>query len=395
MKFLEDHPVYGWKCCVVGCQGPAVGGGQKDMCCAHLAEFRRRVKTEPNLTRYHFQQTAPARNPMGNVDPPDCRICLERPSYMSTIDLCSRHYRRWLRARDSVGEAADFELWCSREKPLRSFGDCLVSVCHLRAATPLGLCETHEKRYRTAGRPGLARVAIPRWMPLFDLHGGTVPIAYDDDAFRAWCSTEIVRYRAGQVSLRGLPPLVRAEIQWGLFARSQRRDHAFWSLQWVQTLVNQCRRRGWMTLFDIGKDDCSHTSRMIVRECRSSWDSGYAAGQGTLSAAASMARWAEYSTNPWPGSEAWFEMIRVPRIGPARRVRPEHARADKAYASRKNCAYLRRRGTQCTIPDKADPAHNRQKLGSRDGRRRISPRLTTANAKRSRADQPPQEAQPS
>ncbi|MGW2090262.1 hypothetical protein [Streptomyces sp. NPDC001880] len=162
VKFPEDHPVYGWKCCVVDCQGPAVGGGQKDMCCAHLTEFRRRVKTEPDLTRYHFQQTAPARNPMGNVDPPDCRICLERPSYMSTIDLCSRHYRRWLRARDSVGEAADFELWCSREKPLRSFGDCLVSVCHLRAATPLGLCETHEKRYRTAGRPGLARVAIPR-----------------------------------------------------------------------------------------------------------------------------------------------------------------------------------------------------------------------------------------
>ncbi|MGW2090261.1 hypothetical protein [Streptomyces sp. NPDC001880] len=95
-------------------------------------------------------------------------------------------------------------------------------------------------------------------MPLFDLHGGTVPIAYDNEsASRAWCSTEIVRYRAGQVSLRGLPPLLRAEIQWGLFARSQRRDHTFWSLQWVQTLVNQCRRRGWMTLFDIGKDDCS------------------------------------------------------------------------------------------------------------------------------------------
>ncbi|MEU0525998.1 transposase [Streptomyces niveus] len=43
-------------------------------------------------------------------------------------------------------------------------------------------------------------------------------------------------------------------------------------------------------------------------------------------------------------------------------------RADKAYASRKNRAYLRRRGIRCTIPDKADQAHNHQKLGSRGGR---------------------------
>jgi hypothetical protein len=43
-------------------------------------------------------------------------------------------------------------------------------------------------------------------------------------------------------------------------------------------------------------------------------------------------------------------------------------RADKAYASRKNRAYLRRRGIHCTIPNKADQARNRKKLGSRGGR---------------------------
>jgi transposase len=40
----------------------------------------------------------------------------------------------------------------------------------------------------------------------------------------------------------------------------------------------------------------------------------------------------------------------------------------KAYASRRIRAYLRRRGIRCTIPDKADQARNRQKLGSRGGR---------------------------
>ena len=43
-------------------------------------------------------------------------------------------------------------------------------------------------------------------------------------------------------------------------------------------------------------------------------------------------------------------------------------RADKAYASRKDRAYLRRRGIRCTIPDKAAQARNRRKLGSRGGR---------------------------
>jgi transposase len=43
-------------------------------------------------------------------------------------------------------------------------------------------------------------------------------------------------------------------------------------------------------------------------------------------------------------------------------------RADKAYASRRNRAYLRRRGIRCTIPDKADQARNRKRLGARGGR---------------------------
>jgi transposase len=56
-----------------------------------------------------------------------------------------------------------------------------------------------------------------------------------------------------------------------------------------------------------------------------------------------------------PQFEAVLDRIRVPRLGPGRpRTRPRRVRADKAYASRKNRAYLRRRGIRCTIPDKAD-----------------------------------------
>ncbi|MFI2352449.1 IS5 family transposase [Streptomyces sp. NPDC019443] len=70
-----------------------------------------------------------------------------------------------------------------------------------------------------------------------------------------------------------------------------------------------------------------------------------------------------------PQFEPVLEKVRVPRIGSGRpRARPDRVRADKACPSRRNRAYLRRRGIRCTIPDKADQARNRKKLGSRGGR---------------------------
>ena len=70
-----------------------------------------------------------------------------------------------------------------------------------------------------------------------------------------------------------------------------------------------------------------------------------------------------------PQFEPVLEKIRVARPGPGRpRTRPDRVRADKAYASRKNRAYLRGRGIRCTILDKADHVRNRKKRGSRGGR---------------------------
>lgn len=61
--------------------------------------------------------------------------------------------------------------------------------------------------------------------------------------------------------------------------------------------------------------------------------------------------------------------IRVARLSRGRpRTRPDRVRADKAYGSRANRAYLRRRGIRCTIPEKKDQVANRKKLGFRGGR---------------------------
>nr|WP_030118240.1 IS5 family transposase [Streptomyces purpeochromogenes] len=70
-----------------------------------------------------------------------------------------------------------------------------------------------------------------------------------------------------------------------------------------------------------------------------------------------------------PQFTAVLERIRVPRIGPGRpRVRPLRVRGDKAYSSRANRVYLRKRGIRCTIPEPADQAGNRKRRGKGGGR---------------------------
>ena len=70
-----------------------------------------------------------------------------------------------------------------------------------------------------------------------------------------------------------------------------------------------------------------------------------------------------------PQFQAVLEAIAVPRVGPGRpRTRPDRVLADKAYSSKANRAYLRRRRIKATIPVKDDQAANRRKKGSAGGR---------------------------
>jgi transposase len=70
-----------------------------------------------------------------------------------------------------------------------------------------------------------------------------------------------------------------------------------------------------------------------------------------------------------PQFQPVLEAIRVPRLGPGRpRCRPDRVLADKAYSSRSNRAYLRRRGIAATIPEPADQIRHRQRRGSAGGR---------------------------
>lgn len=70
-----------------------------------------------------------------------------------------------------------------------------------------------------------------------------------------------------------------------------------------------------------------------------------------------------------PQFVAVLELIRVARPGGGRpRTRPDRVLADKAYTSKANRGYLRRRGIKACIPSKADQDAHRRAKGSKGGR---------------------------
>ncbi|MCX4624387.1 IS5 family transposase [Streptomyces albogriseolus] len=64
-----------------------------------------------------------------------------------------------------------------------------------------------------------------------------------------------------------------------------------------------------------------------------------------------------------------LDRIRVPRpLGGRPRTRPDHVSGDKAYSSRRNRRYLRRRRVRHTIPEPKDQRANRRRRGREGGR---------------------------
>lgn len=64
-----------------------------------------------------------------------------------------------------------------------------------------------------------------------------------------------------------------------------------------------------------------------------------------------------------------MEHVRVARLDGGRpRTRSDHLGGDKAYSSRRNRRYLRRRQIKHTIPEPKNQRANRQRRGSKGGR---------------------------
>ncbi len=156
------------------------------------------------------------------------------------------------RPRRSHGHDLDVEEWIADQIPYPGYGDCRAAVCPELARSPLGLCQSHGSAYQRQASPGGA--ALPaRWVG-FELAGRPVPVRYDDEeAFHRWCRRADPISRSGVVNLRGLTPLAKAEIKWGMFAHTQTAQRADWSLGWVQQIADACRDLECLADLDAGR----------------------------------------------------------------------------------------------------------------------------------------------
>ncbi|MFJ1714334.1 tyrosine-type recombinase/integrase [Streptomyces sp. NPDC088260] len=263
IRVPQGHRVSQWACVVDACERARHSG--LDLCSTHFQEWGK--ARESGTTRAEFL-TAAEPLPRAEYDREgSCLICPDRPTSPRTeLRLCIRHYGAWKYSVSVRDASVDFDQWVADQEPCEGYGNCQVTVCPGLAMSPLGLCCWHRHRYMRDRRPGGA--ALPTsWWQRYESQGQPVRVSYaDQNAFRAWCAAVDPAPRPEQVNLRGLRPLLRAEIQWALFAHTQEDRHSIWKLDWIQKLVNLARERDAGSLTDLNLDGFPRFHTAIVKK---------------------------------------------------------------------------------------------------------------------------------
>ncbi|MEU9391473.1 tyrosine-type recombinase/integrase [Streptomyces sp. NPDC048324] len=267
IRIPEEHEAYGWICKVPQCQRaqePACS-----LCANHTIEWRKAREAGGNLV--DFMRMAEPLTPTSWYQPEDCTICPGIPAWASN-PLCFLHTQRWIARKvnwNRLGRDGlpDYEAFLASQQPFVPFGKCRVLPCPDLAENPIGLCQRHVRRYRKAGSPG--RVHLPRgWGRWLADRNKTIPVFYDDElAFRKWCAEADPAHRMdGKVSLLGLRPLAKAEIQWCMFQRTQMTVEAgHWPLPWIQYLADDCRKRQANSLADLDTETMRNFPALVAK----------------------------------------------------------------------------------------------------------------------------------
>ncbi|MEU7317103.1 site-specific integrase [Streptomyces sp. NPDC007083] len=259
IRIPARHPVYPWHCVVPDCERPR--WQKKDLCATHDQQWRGARAT--GVRKSDFVHTAEPLRATRMTEERRCRVCPERPSFSSELELCLRHRNRWKEYHRRHGEDADIDQWAMGQAAYPGYGTCHLRACRDLAASPLGLCTVHLGRYRAAGRPGGAK--LPKMYLRWEEEGRPVPVGYEDEAvFRQWCRDEPPVMRVGELNLSGLRPLMRAELKWGLHAHGQGEQGHPWELPWIQNLVGLCYRQRCDSLLDADLDQCANRYDQLV-----------------------------------------------------------------------------------------------------------------------------------
>lgn len=185
LHFPQEHPLLGWKPCVVPTCAQDTYARAGELCTACARRFR--------LSGLPLAQFVALPKPLQrSVQEQRCVVpgC-RRPWRTSTIQLCAAHL--WQRQRDRQSLPA----FLARTDLIgyESFGPCQVAACVRDRYGQVAYCQAHDQRLRNAQRRN-PHLDVARW--------------------RVTAPAIVMK---GEVSLRGLQPQLVAELIFGLQQR--------------------------------------------------------------------------------------------------------------------------------------------------------------------------------
>jgi site-specific recombinase XerC len=225
------HPLLGYRLCLVrGCAGQGrVPDGFCDTC--------RKARQQSDLSDGEFIASGPARDRhCGEV------ICsaegCPRPVRTMRIRLCNTHEHRQRSLRLPLEEF----LRHPGAEPLPGFGPCKVAVCTRQAHARRGLCRPHDVRWWEQYCAGLAEAAD----------------------FGAWCRSSAPVASGHEVVMRGLSPLVQAQILFGLQERC--RQEALTLLSELRIICRRLLAAGAPTIAGFDDPGFARRHRALLRD---------------------------------------------------------------------------------------------------------------------------------
>ncbi|MBV8350288.1 MAG: transposase [Mycolicibacterium sp.] len=296
LSFAPEHPLLGRPVCrAAGCLTSAPASSRICASC-------RRGLAQHGLGADEIASLPPRVRERSGRGPDACVVDGCRREWESSRSGLCRAHAEQLRALP-VADVDEF-LAHRRTRPLPPCGPCAVAACTRQRRHPDGLyCDAHQQRLRTA------RARDPH---------------LDETRWRA---TEPAIGRGGEVSLRGLRPLVVAELLVGLQQRC-RINAVKTSDAVLRALCNDVRRRqvGSLTHYVPGHDrdleftglaNCliGHAGRALstpeTEVDKDEWDLTVFGHHGTVSFTAISQSWLREAAKRWAADDL-----------PKRRVRP-------------------------------------------------------------------------
>ena len=193
LSLPAGHPLLGRTLCRAdGCPATAQGTKTGWLCQSCFARLRRAGMSAEQIGALPRVPTAPPR-PAGCLVP-GCERMSPGGRQGQRTGLCGAHSQQF---RRTAGMTIQRFLADPAVRPLTAMGPCGVAACSRRAESGRGYCRAHDLRWRVTvtAAPGTGQ--------------------------RHWELTEPAVSESGQVSLRGLAPLVAVQVLFGIWQRTR------------------------------------------------------------------------------------------------------------------------------------------------------------------------------